>query len=76
MLSSDRRNCMNSQLALAPPPPCLCSYGAVVQAQVFSAPGYNNEFKFGFVEMSCTAEAECALDAMQASPGAAATLRR
>jgi hypothetical protein len=45
----------------------------VVQAKLFTAPGFNNDFQFGFVEMSCAAEAECAHDALQASPGGPAS---
>ena len=59
----------------ARPPACLpaapiyrCRYGTVVQAEVFTAPGLNNDFQFAFVQMSCAAEAECALGALQASP--------
>ena len=59
--------------ACLPATPCLCRYGAVVQAKLFTAPGFNNDFQFGFVEMSCAAEAECAHAALQASPGGPAS---
>jgi hypothetical protein len=45
----------------------------MVQAKFFTAPGFNNDYQFGFVEMSCAAEAECAHNALQASPGGPAS---
>lgn len=48
-----------------------CSYGTVMRARLFTAPGYQNPYYFAVVELGSAAEAQAVHDALQARRWAA-----
>lgn len=46
-----------------------CRFGGVQRATLFQAPGYQNSYQFGIVELGSAAEAEAARSALQGATG-------